>query len=357
RDALRPHLHRQLLPDRGLHEAPQRPREPAGRRDRRPGPPRHGGRLHAAAGPVGDRWPQPGPDPDGGPHRDDVPDAGGGGAHGRRHAEWARPRGAHAGELDHGLGDLDPGRSLGSLPAHGLAMKRIRTPRLASNLYRDLRDRRMLIPAIALVVALVAVPVLLKKSASSSPPPPAPVADAGAPSAAEPAVVTREVGVTDYRRRLDQLHSKDPFRRHFMGLPKSSKLSTTTPSTSSSTSSTSTADTTAGGTTSLGASATPSPSAATGATSVPGTGSAGSPTGKSTQPSGQEPRLFAFRVSIAIGRPGHLTHRSNVKRLTLLPSPDKPMVAFLGVTSDGERALFSVSEDVSAVRGDGRCFP
>jgi len=236
-------------------------------------------------------------------------------------------------------------------------MKRIRTPRLASNLYRDLRDRRMLIPAIALVVALVAVPVLLKKSASSSPPPPAPVADAGAPSAAEPAVVTREVGVTDYRRRLDQLHSKDPFRRHFMGLPKSSKLSTTTPSTSSSTSSTSTADTTAGGTTSLGASATPSPSAATGATSVPGTGSAGSPTGKSTQPSGQEPRLFAFRVSIAIGRPGHLTHRSNVKRLTLLPSPDKPMVAFLGVTSDGERALFSVSEDVSAVRGDGRCFP
>jgi hypothetical protein len=234
-------------------------------------------------------------------------------------------------------------------------MKQVRTPRLASNLYRDLRDRRMLIPAVALIVALVAVPVLLKKSASSAPAPPAPVADAGAPSAAQPAVVTREVGVTDYRRRLDRLQSKDPFRRHFMSLPKSSKLSTTTPSSSSSSSSTS--DTTAGGTTGLGAPARTSPSGATGASVPPSAGSSGGSGGTSTKPTTRSRRLYAFRISVAIGRPGHLTHRSNVKRLTLLPSPDKPIVAFLGVTSDGTRALFSISGDVSAVRGDGRCFP
>ena len=47
------------------------------------------------------------------------------------------------------------------------AMKKIHTPRLLSNLYRDMRDRRMLMPAIALVVALIAVPFVLGKSSSS----------------------------------------------------------------------------------------------------------------------------------------------------------------------------------------------
>ena len=43
-------------------------------------------------------------------------------------------------------------------------MKKLQTPALLSNLYRDMRDRRMLVPAIALVVALIAVPVFARQA-------------------------------------------------------------------------------------------------------------------------------------------------------------------------------------------------
>jgi hypothetical protein len=40
-----------------------------------------------------------------------------------------------------------------------------------------------------------------------------------------------------------------------------------------------------------------------------------------------------------------------------LPSEAKPMIAFAGITQDVKHALFLVSDDVSSVGGDGRCFP
>jgi hypothetical protein len=229
-------------------------------------------------------------------------------------------------------------------------MKRIQTPQFLNNLYRDMRDRRMLLPAIALVVALIAVPILLKSSSSSTAPPPAaPTADTGKESATEPAVLTEELGVTNYRKRLDRLQTKNPFRRHFTALPKSSKLTTTS---TGGTSSTTTSVTTG---TSTGSGALPSATASGTST----TSSTSEPPSSGTGSGSTEPHLvwFTYEVSVAIGRPGHLTHRSKVKRLALLPNEDKPMVAFLGVTSDVKGALFSISEDVSSVRGDGRCFP
>ena len=54
---------------------------------------------------------------------------------------------------------------------------------------------------------------------------------------------------------------------------------------------------------------------------------------------------------------GELDERSSVKRLTMLPSATKPVVTFVGVTEDGQRALFLVSPDVDSVSGDGSCEP
>jgi hypothetical protein len=237
-------------------------------------------------------------------------------------------------------------------------MKKIQTPRFLSNLYRDMRDRRMLLPAIALVVALIAVPVLLTKSSASAPPP-APTA-AGGPggegSATEPAVVTEQLGVTDYRKRLDQLNSKDPFRRHFTTLPKSAKLTTTsspsaTSSSTAGTSSTSGLSTSATSSGSVSGSSTVSPSTTT--TTSSGSGSSNS--NSSTSPSSLT--LYSFRVSVAVGPAGDLTNRDNVKRTAYLPGKNRPLVSYVGVSEDTKHAIFSVSRDVSSVRGDGRCYP
>ncbi len=235
-------------------------------------------------------------------------------------------------------------------------MKNVQTPRLLSNLYRDMRDRRLLLPAIALAVALIVVPVLLSRSSSSTPPP-APAAARGGEAATEPAVLAEQVGVTDYRRRLDQLETKDPFRRHFTGLPKSAKLKTTSSSATSSTATgvTSTSDLSSSSTSGGSISGSSTVSASTTSTTSSGSGSGNSTGSASSKPASRT--LYAFRVSVAVGPAGDLTDRDSVKRTAYLPGKNRPLVSFIGVTEDTKHAIFAVSNDVSSVRGEGSCFP
>src|SRR6266571_5111065 len=85
-------------------------------------------------------------------------------------------------------------------------MKKIQTPAFLNNLYRDMRDRRLLLPALALIFALIAVPVALSSSSATTAPPPAPAATGGSArdAATSPAVLTEQLGVTNYRQRLDR---------------------------------------------------------------------------------------------------------------------------------------------------------
>jgi hypothetical protein len=62
-------------------------------------------------------------------------------------------------------------------------MKKLRSSTFLNDLYRDLRDRRLLLPIAGLAVAIVAVPMLIGggSEATAPPPTPAPVdAEAGA---------------------------------------------------------------------------------------------------------------------------------------------------------------------------------
>jgi hypothetical protein len=68
-------------------------------------------------------------------------------------------------------------------------------------------------------------------------------------------------------------------------------------------------------------------------------------------------RYYAYRVGVKVGQPGQLEDRPEVKRLTMLPSANRPLATFLGVTEDGKHAIFQISTDVDAVKGDGRCAP
>ncbi len=92
-------------------------------------------------------------------------------------------------------------------------MSKIQPPQFLSDLYRDLRDRRMLLPVAALIIAIAVVPIGLAKSTPEAVPPP-PIAEGGQ-GAAEPAVLASEVGVRDYKKRLEQLKSSNPFEQKF----------------------------------------------------------------------------------------------------------------------------------------------
>jgi hypothetical protein len=228
-------------------------------------------------------------------------------------------------------------------------MKNFQPPQLLTDLYRDLRDRRLLLPALALVVALIAVPMVLSSSASptSTAPPTSP--EASAPdtgTAAEAAVLTRQLGVTAYKKRLDRFNSKNPFRQQFTLPEVTSKVdqsSVTEPLTTGVTPS-------GGGSSTASSTAEPSTSSASpgGSTDTPPSGGSGGST---------EPTLFVFQADLAIGPPGDLSRRKSVELGKLLPSEAKAMIAFSGATEDMKHALVLITDDVSSVTGDGRCVP
>jgi hypothetical protein len=186
---------------------------------------------------------------------------------------------------------------------------------------------------------------MLSSSSSTTTPTPAAATiagESGDEAATSPAVLTEQLGVTDYRKRLEQLNSKNPFRRQFMTTPKSAGSQTTSsdPATATATSSTS----------------VPSSPSTSSSAPIPPTPSSDVPP-SSAPPQPPEPTLYAFRADVAIGPPGDLTRRKDVELGKFLPGEGKPMIAFAGATEDLKHGLFLVSDDVSSVSGDGRCVP
>jgi len=236
----------------------------------------------------------------------------------------------------------------------GRPMKNVRTPQFLTDLYRDLRDRRLLVPALALAVCLIAVPVALSSSPSA---PPAPAVSAAAGSgpgkeaATEAAVLTRQLGVTDYGRRLERFKTKNPFRQQFVLPEVTSEVqqsSLTEPSSSAAT-----GLTTSGGSTS-GSTTAPT---STSNTSVDDAGTSTPPSsGQSHDAPKPSTQLIQRRIDVKVGAEGSLVEKTGVKQLKMLPSAAVPVVAFLGTNESGKRALFLVSSDVTGVTGDGVCL-
>ena len=230
-------------------------------------------------------------------------------------------------------------------------MKNVQPPQILTDLYRDLRDRRLLLPAVALVVALIAVPMALSSSGgpTGTAPSTAPEAsEPGAETAAEAAVLTRQLGVTAYRKRLDRFNSKNPFHQQFTLPEVTSKVdqsSVTEPL------ATTDATTSGGGSSSTSSTAEPTSASST----SPGTPPSSEPSGGSG--GSTEPTLFVFQADLAIGPPGDLSRRKSVELGKFLPSEAKAMIAFSGATQDMKHALFLVTDDVSSVTGDGSCVP
>jgi hypothetical protein len=207
-----------------------------------------------------------------------------------------------------------------------------------------MRDRRLIVPAVALLVAILAVPVVL----SSDPDPVAPAAPLPpdpAAAAVEPGVLAvQEVGVRDYRERLDSLGRKNPFGDQFE-------------------------EKAAGG--AAEASALAAPDEATvpvdSAPAAPGSDTPGvtSPSGNSgpTPPPPPDDEEIEYvlvpRIDVEVGVVDRDRRKTieGVKSGDLLPSKEAPVAMFLGNSDDSSVAELLVSRDVSNVNGEGRCKP
>ena len=210
------------------------------------------------------------------------------------------------------------------------------------NLWNELVERRLWPVALLLLIALLAVPLLLSKSASPAADkepeagtPPAAVAAAiagaaraaAAPGAPVVSVAREAVPAAPLRGR-----AKNPFRQQYAA-PAETTVSTS----------------------STGGSAAQTPDAGGGSTPGGGTQDGGDAGGQ-TPPDSQPTYAYAS-IDVRFGKAGHRLRRiEDVPRLTPLPNANHPIVVFLGMRRDRERAVFLVSTDVN-VQGLGQCVP
>jgi hypothetical protein len=244
-------------------------------------------------------------------------------------------------------------------------VKKIEPPKFLSDLYRDLRDRHLLLPVAAVLVAIVAVPVLLKSDSSAAPAPPP--AAAGIPeeaTAVAPAVLVDDAGVRDYRKRLAQLKATNPFEQKFeLPTPDSVALQGSGGGTEGDVSpsgagggSGSSVETTVTDTLADADAAGASVTTDTTVTEPDGA-EVNTETTEETKPPKPEVRFYAGRIDVTVGELGNAKRVDGVRYLDLLPSENKPVAAFLGLAEGGERAVFLLSRDVVETDGDGSCAP
>ena len=222
------------------------------------------------------------------------------------------------------------------------AKSQFRVPGRVEDLYRDMRDRRLLFPALALVVAIIAVPIALKSPKEDPPAPAAFVAPEGAEAVAPAVLAEQPVGVRDYRKRLDELKSKNPFAGSF--------TQPTAPATDGEL-----VDPPADpGTTSEPVGTEPS----TDPVGTPPDDSTSSSSTSSSPDDGGEILILAPRVDLKAGRFGEPKDIEGAEIGDLLPDRRKaPVVMLIGVSEDLQHANFLVSDDVSDTNGDGSCRP
>jgi hypothetical protein len=239
------------------------------------------------------------------------------------------------------------------------------------DLLSDLVERRLWPVALALVVALVAVPVVLGRGGST---PSAPVQDATTADAGNAGGPVEKAEVT--------LDTSDPIEHDTSARPRSpfkapavkkaadaSASSGSDASGSAGTTPVAATDTGSSGgastdvTSGAGSTGTPSGTGTTDSGSTSGSGSTGTTKSKpktTTTPTAED-KTDTYHVSLRLRVDGgELQTIRDVARLSPLPSVTDPFFVFLGVietkTTHEKRAVFIVSSDAAPI-GEGSCHP
>jgi hypothetical protein len=276
----------------------------------------------------------------------------------------------------------------------------LKVPPVLSDLYWDLRDRRLLPIVALLIVAVIAAPILLNRGSDSPGPTPAPAVGATGSTAkgAQLTVVEAQPGLRNPKKRFAHRKPTDPFKQRFTGPQvanaEANAVTTVTTTQGSPSSAGGGAGEEApvvsspevpvggGGESNESSSAVPSsptaPKPPNGSTEQggPGTGGeggaksegGGSSHGSSPLPEGgsNELRYYLWTAKIQIAHTetdeggstqlGEPEVRESVKSLTPLPGSKKPVVTFIGVDPRTENGLFVVSKEVTAMYGEAKCI-
>jgi hypothetical protein len=228
----------------------------------------------------------------------------------------------------------------------------VKVPPFVSDLYYDLRDRRLLPLVVLILVAIVATPFLLGSGSDGIEPVPAPASPA---TGLEPAskktltVVKAAPGLRNYKKRLARREPTNPFKQRYTApVLAGSELGEETTTTSSE-----------GGSSEGGSTVTTQPSPS-------GGGSSGGKDGDSNGvPDGAS--LITYVVDLQIttirtkpdGSPekiGPKVHKG-VKAPAALPGEKTPVVTYLGLgAKEPRRPLFLVSPEVTEIFGESECI-
>ena len=222
------------------------------------------------------------------------------------------------------------------------------------SIWNDLRARRLWPVALALAVALVAVPVLLLKPAKEAPQP------AASPAKPSPAANRTPVSLaTEGASSLDRFTSKNPFRGVKMQIASTGTSGAASAATGGSSS-------LAGASTGGSTGSSPSGGGSSGGgPSGGGSSGGGSETGSSpstetpSAPSGSPKKKttkYTYVADLSFGRSGHLRRHRSFPKLGILPSAEDPLLVFLGVTAKGGNAAFLVDSTL-VPQGEGKCKP
>lgn len=237
----------------------------------------------------------------------------------------------------------------------------MKVPPFLSDLYTDLRERRLLPLLGLIVVAIVATPILLGSSEEPEPlPPPPAIAGGSTPAAKSLTVVKAEPGLRNYKKRLDHRRPTDPFKQRFTAPQLKGARLNAQPTTSAGAS----GGSEAGGASSPSPEPAPSPlpPVSSGGGSGSGEGGAGAPSGGDF-PSGSHFYTFALDVQVTriqskpgggTEKTGPTTHKG-LKPPSVLPGEKAPVVTYIGVSTKTRNPLFLVSPEVQGVYGEGKC--
>jgi hypothetical protein len=200
------------------------------------------------------------------------------------------------------------------------------------DIWHDLREKRLWPVAVALVLAVVAVPFVLAKGGESKQTD-APASAAGAPSTAFQSAVVKLTREQEERpTSLGEFDPRDPFE------PKGGYRSED-----------------AAGTTDLsglaeGGKVEPTEAGGSSANSGGGGGTTGS------TPARRRPALRTV-VDITFQAGERERDIDRLRTNTMLPNEDDPVLIFLGVRGHGTRAVFLVDSTLTVGDGEGNCRP
>lgn len=237
-----------------------------------------------------------------------------------------------------------------------IKMPDLKVPDFLFDIYYDLRERHLLPLVALLLVAIVAAPIVLSQSeGSEGGEEEVPIATPStAPSGAGELIARSAPGLRDYRRRLGDRSSTDPFRAQASSATATEATASSSAESSPSTSSTPSLE-----------SSTPEPSSTP---PVESTGSTPSPGPQTQEPAGKDDlTYFSYAIDVRVTSGGSPDEpvakpkenssdtRRNLPELTMLPSRETPAFTYMGATKDGKKALFMISSNVQSIFGDGVC--